>query len=977
MKILFDLQSCQSGSRLGGIGRYTLSLVRAMARKSAPESLTILLNNRLPESVAEIRRDLSDYIPQKNIISFESLAGVSALQNTPGSSKVRSAELLREHFISQLAPDAVLLGSLFEGLADDIVTSIPKAQTRTVQSVILYDLIPYVNQDMYLTEAIIKQHYMSKIRHLNNADLLLAISDFSRSEGVRLLDLPREQVVNISSASDAFFKKISVTDEQRISIQKQFNLSGSFLIYTSSFDARKNQRTLIEAFARLPTRIKNKFQLLIVGNGWPDVYQTLKRVGKDLGLADDRIIFAGKVTDEQLLLLYNMAYLMVFPSLYEGFGLPILEAMSCGTPAIGSNSSSIIEVIGTNSALFDPNSPGDIAKKIVQVIDDPNFRERLKIHASEHIKNFSWERSADIALNSLGESIQRKNYSLENAKRMHSFPQASLVENLASFFAGSIQTVLPYSIELVGAIRTNEHLSSIANCSRRSKLCSTEIRLGLVSTWNTKCGIAAYAKLLMFDWPGPVNVFAPKSDSIVEPDEAATQRCWSIGEKDELTELKRAILESGVNTILIQFHYGFYSFQGLINLISDLIASNITVAIQLHSTADPPEHILPKKLKTLAEALKSCSDVFVLSRRDLLTLHGLGVTQNVRLMPLGVPRITKLGQAERLFQSNFIISSYGYFLPHKGLIELIEGFAIVKRSIKDAKLILVNSEYPADVSSALIAQAKDLVKTLGLSEDVRFITDYLSDEQSCKYLKGTDLVVFAYQNTTEPVSAAVRLGITSGVPVCVTPGKIFGEVKHLTHTLPGFTPNEIASGILAIHERIKTSSPAVVEMLQSCKLWIANNSYSNLTEYLTTRLLISRLVTDASLHMQQWPATGGLLRSQIGLDDGTGKISSEGKSGVLLHGPYVDLAIGQYTISIVGECDRKTLHQPFDVRLSAGGGSQLIEMKVHELECNAIIFEASFSITAPVAAFECVVIAAKGFPLSVSDVILTSRNRIA
>ena len=122
MKILLDLQSCQSGSRKGGIGRYSLELAKAIARRSGGHELWIALNGTMPEPIAGIRADFSDFIQQDRIRVFEVPPSVAALGNS--SAKVLAAELIREDFIRSLRPDIIHVSSLFEGLMEDVVTSV-------------------------------------------------------------------------------------------------------------------------------------------------------------------------------------------------------------------------------------------------------------------------------------------------------------------------------------------------------------------------------------------------------------------------------------------------------------------------------------------------------------------------------------------------------------------------------------------------------------------------------------------------------------------------------------------------------------------------------------------------------------------------------------------------------------------------------------------------------------------------------------
>jgi Glycosyltransferase len=135
----------------------------------------------------------------------------------------------------------------------------------------------------------------------------------------------------------------------------------------------------------------------------------LEHVIEKAGLTKNDVIITGYVPDDELIAMYNLCELFIFPSLHEGFGLPVLEAMSCGAPVIGSNTTSIPEVIGREDALFDPYSVDSIANKIKEVLTDENFRNELREYAIKRSKEFSWDKSAKIALEAF-EDIKPSNY---------------------------------------------------------------------------------------------------------------------------------------------------------------------------------------------------------------------------------------------------------------------------------------------------------------------------------------------------------------------------------------------------------------------------------------------------------------------------------------------------------------------------------------------------------------------------------------
>jgi glycosyltransferase involved in cell wall biosynthesis len=397
MRILIDLQSCQSGSRNAGIGRYSMQLAKAMAVAAATRQheVSLLLSSLMPSSIADVRYAFSDLVPADRIHVF----GVPAAIPHQGAKKarIRASEVVREDFIKSLQPDFVHLTSLFE-FAEEVITSVGQYYPGHKTAITLYDLIPYVSSARHLTTEHNRHFYSGKIENIKNAGLLLAISEYSRWEGIDLLGLDPESVVNISSAADESFRPISMDKKTADSLLQRYGIVRKFIMYTASFDPRKNQAGLVSAFALLPSHLRKEFQLVFVGNGSTDAILKLRQHAEGLGLDRDEVLILGHVTDQNLVSLYNLCHLFVLPSLSEGFGLPALEAMSCGTATIGSNLTSIPEVIEWSDAMFDPTNPASIAEKIYRALTDDGFLRALRERGLEQAKNFSWGMSAERAL---------------------------------------------------------------------------------------------------------------------------------------------------------------------------------------------------------------------------------------------------------------------------------------------------------------------------------------------------------------------------------------------------------------------------------------------------------------------------------------------------------------------------------------------------------------------------------------------------
>lgn len=407
MRIVIDMQGAQTtGSRTRGIGRYTLSLIQAMVRNRGEHDIVLALSGMFPDTIEPIRAAFDGLIPQDNIRVWHAPGPVSQL-DAANAWRRQAAELLREAFLASLNPTVVVVSSLFEGLSDDAVTSIGRLSQTIPTAVILYDLIPLINRSPYLDNPQVETWYENKLAHLRRADMLLTISASSRQEGIDYLGLPADKAVNIATAADAHFKVRSIDPARQAELRAAYGLDRSYVMYTGGIDHRKNIEGLIRAYACLPGKLRQTHQLAVVCSIQPHDRVRLETLASQHGLAAGELILTGYVPEEDLVALYNLCKVFVFPSWHEGFGLPALEAMSCGRAVIGAQTSSLPEVIGCEEALFDPFDDASIASKLQQVLIDDVFRHRLERHGLEHSKNFSWDKSAQTAIGALETFVAR------------------------------------------------------------------------------------------------------------------------------------------------------------------------------------------------------------------------------------------------------------------------------------------------------------------------------------------------------------------------------------------------------------------------------------------------------------------------------------------------------------------------------------------------------------------------------------------
>jgi len=204
VRILIDLQGAQCISRFRGIGRYSLSLAAAMARDSSNHEIWLALNSSFPDSIMTIRDAFEGLIEPGRIRIFK--VPTSTQESVLSNSWRRcAAEIIRESFLLQIQPDVVYISSLFEGYKDDAVVSVGAYAPELCTAVTLYDLIPLLDQEHYLVGEAERKFYFRKMQSLENASLLLSISESSRIEALDALQLPPSRLINVSAAAEKCF----------------------------------------------------------------------------------------------------------------------------------------------------------------------------------------------------------------------------------------------------------------------------------------------------------------------------------------------------------------------------------------------------------------------------------------------------------------------------------------------------------------------------------------------------------------------------------------------------------------------------------------------------------------------------------------------------------------------------------------------------------------------------------------------------
>ena len=405
MRLVYDLFPCQTGSRFRGIGRFTLSLVEAMARSRREHDIYALANSFHPESVEDLRQTLRPLLPAGHFSTYSYIDRYSLASDNAAHAAVANA--LIQHAYLGTTPDAVIYATPFEGWAEEGLISLPYGNTPAALRVaVLYDFIPWLFPEKYLdTASGYKKWYERRLMALHKFDLLLAISEATRQDAIDILGIPPERVVNISGAASAMFRPMPTAEQAKHAISR-YGIARPFILYTGNADYRKNLDGMLQAYALLPHELRRTHQLVL--NQVGDDIRGFRHKTRELGLADDEVVVTGHITDDELICLYTKCKVFVFPSLYEGFGLPILEAMACGAPVIAADNSSIPEVVGRSDVLFDASKPETIAAKLQKVLTDDQFRSNLASYGIERAKFFSWDRTAKLAWEAIETSLSTR-----------------------------------------------------------------------------------------------------------------------------------------------------------------------------------------------------------------------------------------------------------------------------------------------------------------------------------------------------------------------------------------------------------------------------------------------------------------------------------------------------------------------------------------------------------------------------------------
>lgn len=764
MRIVIDLQGAQTESRFRGIGRYSLSFAQAIVRNRGRHEVILALSGLFPETIEPIRAAFDGLLPQENIRVWYAPGPVSEI-GLDNACRREVAELIREAFLASLKPDIIHICSLFEGYFDNAVVSIGRFDKNTPVSVSLYDLIPLLNPDYYLKpDPNYRQYYLRKIDYLRQAKIYLAISGYTRQEVLDHLGAPEDSVINVSTAIEKNFQPIEVPEKLAEQLQNKFGLNRPFVLYAGGADDRKNLPRLIQAFAALPSHLRMKYQLLLAGKISQRQLTELQNYAESAGLRSEDLCFTGYVSDEQLIMLYNLCELYIFPSWHEGFGLPALEAMACGAPVIGANTSSLPEVIGLDTALFNPYDVDSISAKMAQALNDESFRASLRTHGIQQAKLFSWDISAGRAIAAF-EAVASQSMKMSSSMRQGRKPRLAFVSPLPPERTG----IADYSAQLLPVLAEYYELELVVAQGR------------VDDRW-----INTYGNIRDEHW---LRTNADKIDRVL----------YQVGNSPFHKHMLSLIQEIPGTVVLHDFYMsGLMAWQELHAGVSHAWSKALYESHGYRAVCQRYHDSESAKLRYPVNfhILQYAQGVIVHSEysRKLSRLwYDEEVGQDWENIPL-LRRPASFDKAHArqelgIDPEDFVVCSFGFLDSTKLNHRLLEAWlASALASDRCCKLFFVGENHDGDYGARLLSTIRT-----GIGSDRMRITGFASSEVFKKYLAAADMAVQLRTSSRGETSAAVLDSMNYALPLIVNAN---GSMAELDPEAVWMLPDEFDDGAL-------------------------------------------------------------------------------------------------------------------------------------------------------------------------------------
>lgn len=685
MNIALDMSFAKGVSLTRGIGRYSKQLIESLSQVGEKHSFFYFYPDTSTEAIP-IKTQIQRFVQQNQIDLFHVLSPFEFFNQ----------EMMnRDHF------------------------------GHVKVAVTLYDIIPLLFENEYLHHPDFKAFYMRILNFIRSCDIIFAISESTKKDAVRSAGIPAEKIHVIMAGIDDRFKPEPIPQPEML--RRRYGIHKPYIMCTGGMDFRKNTDRLLEGFALANAQLQSSYQLVLCCNITDEDRKRITAHSNRLGMGQD-VILTGFISDEELLILYQNAALFVFPSLYEGFGLPVLEAMACGIPVVTSNNSSLAEIAEDAAVLVNPYQSHDIARGIVSVLQDSQLQTDLVLRGVAQAAKFHWNYTAQKAITGY-ESVYRK--------------RIAIFSPLPPVKSG----ISDYQTRLLPALSEKYD-------------CEFFIDDGYIPQVDKSIkGIQVYRH---FQFPSRANHY----DAVIYQMGNSGYHLFMI---PYLHKYRGIVILHDLNlhgmtiswTLALNDKETYYQ---VVKANLGAKARDIVDRVVEGSLPRAHEHITLNKYY-----LASANAVLVHNRYSLNQLTDLKNVSLARL-PIELPAEERSTSAAK---SHFIFASFGYLPPHKHVDAVIRALALlVEQGVQDAHYYVVgqvDTEYRAELDT--------LIRQLNLESYVHF-TGRLETEEYVRYLKLADVAINLRYPTYGESSASLLDTLAHGIPTIVSDIGSFSEFPN-------------------------------------------------------------------------------------------------------------------------------------------------------------------------------------------------------
>lgn len=431
MRIAIEVFGTQSESRFRGVGRYTHEFVNALLDLGTGHEFLLYAQEGAP----------GDYIPGRGRVD------VRWLRPDPAKGERTLSDVYRRLLGTNAdGIDMLLLTNPSELRFDYVPPSPPLNGIKMVA--LVHDLIPLIFSEHYFRRwpgPEYARQYLRGLDRLRRYDAFVTNSAATRDDVIAHLGARKDRVTNIGAGGDGAFFTAEPEDATDL---LHLGIDGPFVFSVGSIEYRKNVNGLIDAFAGLPEDVRTSHRLVLTYNPNEDEANRVRGHANHRGVLD-RVVLTGRVDDAMLRAMYRRCAAFVFPSRYEGFGFPVLEAMLCGAPTIAGNNSSQVEIVGDAGLLVDAGSTEDIRSKLEAILCHPDRAAEFRRRAPEQGAKFTWKRTAERAVSAFEGIGRGRAY---RADRPHGRkPRIAFFSPLPPMLSG----ISDYSVRLIEALKAH------------------------------------------------------------------------------------------------------------------------------------------------------------------------------------------------------------------------------------------------------------------------------------------------------------------------------------------------------------------------------------------------------------------------------------------------------------------------------------------------------------------------------------------